>query len=142
MSKGIKIPENVREEIRKSYLMGLSIKEIAWLHKISEMSVKRIVSDIINRRYKSDAMVHSFSLDSIIETGYATNDIGEVATIEGVVEGLTNRERLNEGQGKMVKCPECDRKFRAFRLLLHLIKEHKRYDLEYLLNDYNNFEVI
>lgn len=119
-----KLSNKKKEEMREMYRSGtFTRKELAGAFSVSQRTVNNILKGV-TKPFKYDAMNIAVSLDQLKEKGKEIPDwTNEPLTL------LTKEPEYV----KIVTCPHCPYKTTANRLLVHLVRTHKRFDLEYLL---------
>lgn len=116
-----------KDEMREMYKSGnFTRPELARIFSVSPRTVNYTLSGIA-KPFKYDAMNVAVSLDQLKEKGREIADY----TCEPLT--LLTKE---PAYSKIVMCPQPDCRFHgpADRLLVHLIRKHHRFDLEYLLD--------
>lgn len=116
-----KLNENKIYELINDYKTGtFTRKELSVIYEVSKSTVDRYLK-WCHKPFMHDAMTQAISLDWLREKGH---------------EISANHDVLPQWSGKQVQCPSCDEKLEAMGLLIHLIRQHHRFDLEYLLDEY------
>lgn len=114
----------VRDNVIKDYRTGNFTRiELSGIYRLSKKSIDTILYGI-NKPFKYDVLDnHPYSLDQMKARGR------EPGSSEYDPYVMIDKQEYT----KIVTCPECPMKFTAHNLLIHLVKVHKRFDLEYLL---------
>lgn len=112
-----KLTETAKQKMRDMYSSGtFTRRELSTLFTVTSRTVDRTLHGL-QKPFRYDALNRSVPIETILYTEPAKPLTGQAEYV------------------KIVECPEkgCLEKMTARKLLLHLIKVHHRYDLEYLL---------
>lgn len=123
-----KLSQKARQQIREDYQTGQFTRpELAAIHRVTRQTIDNVLKGV-SKPFKYDAMNKAVSLDQLRSRGFDVADWSN--------EPLSLLTRPPQ-YGKVVSCPtvDCSYKGTADRLLVHLVKCHKRFDLEYLLEE-------
>lgn len=119
-----KLSNKKKEEMREMYQSGNFTRlELSRAFSVSRQTVDNVLRNV-KKPFKYDAMNIAVSLDQLKEKGK------EIADWSNEPLSLLTKE---PEYVKIVTCPQCTYKTTANKLLVHLVKHHKRFDLEYLL---------